>query len=174
MKCSTQQGTWEKLVSDMMSNVLSALVTALISKRFYLMLPSVILILIRSHYSARSSWYSTERCSVKSFGRSTGAQSLSSPVAQRPCWSERTTLKRAKGRLRHAARMKEMVRACAVKAKIKSRFSAVVVSVAWVWKQEKVPKFPGVATRGMFAWSTACFCFPLSMDLLYKLKHSKQ
>lgn len=105
VRCSTQQGTWERLVSDMMSKV-SALVTSLISKRINLMLPNVIFILIRCHYFARSSLYSTERCTVKSFGRSTGAQSLSSPVAQSPCWSVRTTLKRTKGRLQHASRKK--------------------------------------------------------------------
>lgn len=102
VKCSTQQGTWEKLVSDRMSKVLSELVTSFISKRFNLMLPNVILILIRFHYVARSSLYSTERRTVKSFGRSTGTQSLSSPVAQSPCCSVRTTVKRTKGRLQHA------------------------------------------------------------------------
>lgn len=70
------------------------------------MLPNIILILIRFHYFARSSLYSTERCTVKSFGRSTGAQSLSSPVAQSPCRSVRITLKRTTGRLQHASRQK--------------------------------------------------------------------
>lgn len=65
VKHSSPQGTWEKLVSDMRSKVLSSLVTSLISKELNLMLPKVILILIGFHYFARSSLYSTEMCTVK-------------------------------------------------------------------------------------------------------------
>lgn len=172
MKCSTQQGTWEKLVSDRMSKVLSALVTSFISKRFNLMLPNVILILVRFHYVARSSLYSTERRTVKSFGRSTGTQFVITSRPESMLLSDNNCKKDQ--RKASARSLKEMVRACAVKAKTKRRFSSFVVSTAWVWKQEKVPTLPDVATRGVFAWwSPTCFRFPLRMDLLHKLKHSK-
>jgi hypothetical protein len=143
----------------------SALLTSWISKRFNLMLPNIILILIRFHYFARSSLYSTERCTVQSFGRSTGAQSLSSPVAQSPCCSVRITLKRTTGRLQHASWKKWLEH---VLSKPRQKEESLHLSFP-------LPKLPGVATRGMFArWSTTCFWFPLSVDLLHKLTYSKQ